>query len=363
MDIDQDLLQSIYENHFDNPTPIQRQCIPLGLSQADFVGVAETGTGKTLSFIVPMITNILERNPTGRDNFGPFGLVLVPTRELALQIESVCSLLDRKLRTFAIIGGRQIQEQALKLRSGVDIIIGTPGRLRDCIEQRVISLGNCNILAVDEADKMLEMNFGEDIHFLMNLLPENRHIMMLSATMNPSVTELSTSFLRNFSVVSVGATHLIPSNIHQEVFMVKGDEKIELVLQILTSKRFAPPILVFANTKSAVDLMYKGLRSEIGGLLTLHSGHNQVYRDEVMSTFRKNNHILIATDVAGRGIDVKNISLVINYDCPQSFDKYVHRLGRTGRAGASGHAITLMTEDDLGTIPELTKLIKPPKSL
>lgn len=131
----------------------------------------------------------------------------------------------------------------------------------------------------------------------------------------------------------------------------------------MTSKRFVPPILVFANTKSAVDLVHKKLRNEIEGILTLHSGHNQAYRDGVMSTFRKNNHILIATDVAGRGIDIKDISLVINYDCPQTFEKYVHRLGRTGRAGASGHAITLMTEDDIGTIPELTKLIKPSKSL
>lgn len=243
----------------------------------------------------------------------------------------------------------------------MDIIIGTPGRLRDCIEQRVISLENCDTLVVDEADKMIEMNFGEDIRFLMDLLPRSRHTMMLSATMNPSVTELSTSFLRDFSVVTVGATHLIPSNIHQEVFMVKEEEKIDLVHQILTSNRFSPPILVFANTKSTVDLIYKRLRNGIGGLLTLHSGHNQAHRDEVMSEFRKNRHVLVATDVAGRGIDVKNVSLVINYDCPQTFEKYVHRLGRTGRAGASGHAITLVREEDLGTVPELAKLIKPSK--
>lgn len=360
-----DVVGTVYRLGYKEPTAIQRQAIPLGLSGRDFIGIAETGSGKTASFVLPMIAEIMKlprMSPEIAGN-GPYCLVLVPTRELANQIEQEAKkfLLPLGFQCIAIVGGHSIAEQSFNLRNGAEIIIATPGRLRDCIDQHVVVLNQCKHVVLDEADRMIDLNFEEDLNYILNTVPRvapiagslaqkfPMHITMFSATMPPAVERLARTFLVRPVTVSIGHVGDVADTIEQRVELITENEKTQRLSELLagSTKHFRPPIIVFVNQKRTVDYLCKRLESLNLRVVSLHGGKGQDQREAAISQLRSGQKdVLVATDVAGRGIDIKNVSLVINYDMAKTIDDYVHRVGRTGRAGSSGTAITFLTTED-----------------
>lgn len=328
------------------PTPVQMQCVPIIDSGHDLVALSRTGSGKTLAYILPIVRKIYRLKHSIHE-VSNFCLIIVPTRELAIQVSDVISSLNTKLKPVTLIGGHSIQDQVLELHRGFDFIIGTPGRLLDCHEQRLIDFSFCNTLVVDEFDRLMEMNFQDDIVAILKLLSDSRQTLMFSATLNKEQESLAFSMTKEKILVKVGQGSVIPSTISQELLMVNEDQKMHRFITIL-EENIDKTILVFVNQKESAEQLSRFLRSrEFFDFFVLHSDKNQKQRDYIMKAFKEGlKSILITTDLAGRGIDVRNISLVVNFDAPQTFDKYVHRIGRTGRAGSKGHAITFLTEGD-----------------
>ncbi|PJF17384.1 hypothetical protein PSACC_02853 [Paramicrosporidium saccamoebae] len=382
-----DVLQSI---GYDDPTPIQRQAIPVIMSGRDLIGIAETGSGKTAAFVLPMICQILRLPPLNEANMlnGPYGLVLAPTRELALQIESETKRFCRPLglRCVAIVGGHSMAEQSVHMRQGAEIVIATPGRLRDCLEQHVLALNQCFGIVLDEADRMIDLNFEEDLQFILQCLPSNmskpdseaaenpakylshgkfRQTTMFSATMPSAVEKLARGYLKRPGTITVGQAGQAADTVTQKLVMLKESDKDRCLLDILNSGEYEPPIIIFVNQKKTVDFLSRRLEILGHRCVALHGGKNQEQREVAISQFKKNGRdILIATDVAGRGIDIKNVSLVVNYDMAKSIEDYIHRIGRTGRMGKMGTAITFLTQDDSELYFELRVIVqKAPKSV
>lgn len=336
-DLSEALFPIIQRLGYSDPTPIQRQAIPLALSGRDFIGVAETGSGKTASFVLPMITEIinLPRMTSDIAGDGPYGLILVPTRELANQIEVEAKKFLNPLgfKCFAIVGGHSIAEQSFQLRNGADIIIATPGRLRDCLDQHILVLNQCKYLVLDEADRMIDMNFEEDLSFILDTIPRYSlsnqkskypiHMTMFSATMPVAVERLAKTYMLNPATVTVGQSGSVADTIEQRVEIIREEEKSNRIWSILSSResQFAPPIIIFVNQKRTVDYLSKRLESFGLKVVSLHGGKGQDQREAAISLLRTGQKdILVATDVAGRGIDIKNVSLVINYDMPKSIE-------------------------------------------
>ena len=377
-----EILRTVEKLGYNEPTPIQRQTIPLALEGRDFIGVAETGSGKTASFILPMITEIMKlpRMSPEIAGDGPYGLIIVPTRELANQIEVEAKkfLVPLGFKCLAVVGGHSIAEQSFHLRNGAEIIIATPGRLKDCIDQHIIVLNQCKYVVLDEADRMIDMNFEEDLRYILDTVPRNNssmmqttkypmHMTMFSATMPVAVERLAKTYLMKPSTIQIGQTGAVADQIEQRIHMVREDEKIRLLTDILVhgEKRFNPPVIIFVNQKRTVDYLTKRLETLGLKVVALHGGKGQDQREAAISQLRSGQKdYLVATDVAGRGIDIKNVSLVINYDMPKSIEgkkikqirvfilmrtfillDYIHRVGRTGRAGSSGTAISFVTDD------------------
>lgn len=383
------LRQIIDEIGYDDPTPIQRQAIPVIIAGRDLIGIAETGSGKTAAFILPIICQILRLPSLDEDTMldGPYSLILAPTRELALQIEQearkFCQPLG--LRTVSIVGGHSMAEQSVHMRKGVEIVIATPGRLRDCLEQHVLALNQCFCVVMDEADRMIDLNFEEDLHFILSCLPASmtkpdseaaedpgrylnqgkyRQTTMFSATMPPAVEKLARQYLRRPGVITVGQAGKAVDTVEQRVEMLKEVDKDRRLIEILESGEFDPPVIVFVNRKQTVDFLSRRLETLGHRCIALHGGKNQEQREGAITQLKKSNRdILIATDVAGRGIDIKDVSLVVNYDMAKSIEDYIHRVGRTGRMGKSGTAITFLTGDDSELFFELRAiLLRAPKS-
>ncbi|KAF8078031.1 P-loop containing nucleoside triphosphate hydrolase protein [Lyophyllum atratum] len=373
------ILECIEKIGYKEPSPIQRQAIPIGLQNRDIIGIAETGSGKTAAFVIPMLAFISNLAPFTDDNrhLGPYSLILAPTRELAQQIESEARKFASPLgfKCVSIVGGRAVEEQQFNLREGAEIIIATPGRLRDVIERHVLVLSQCRYVVMDEADRMVHLGFETDLTFILDALPSEtmqgedlgeqmdvdgetmikkgrtRVTTLFSATMPGAVERLARKYLRKPAVITIGEAGRAVDTVEQRVEFVSGDEKKkQKLLEILNSGQYASPIIVFVNQKKTADMVAKDL-SRAGcscwNAATLHSGKNQEQREASLQSLRNGeSDVLVATDLAGRGIDVQDVSLVINFQMANTIEAYVHRIGRTGRAGKLGTAITFLTNDD-----------------
>ena len=332
-----EIIKTIEKLGYSEPTSIQRQAIPLALDGRDFIGVAETGSGKTASFILPMITEIMKlpkmTSEIAAD--GPYGLIIVPTRELANQIEVEAKkfLVPLGYKCMAIVGGHSIAEQSFHLRNGAEILIATPGRLRDCIDQHIVVLNQCKYVVLDEADRMIDMNFEEDLKYILDTVPRNNggmqttkypmHITMFSATMPIAVERLAKTYLMKPAAIQIGQTGIVTDQIEQRIQLIREEEKTNILTNILINgeERFNPPVIIFVNQKKTVDYLTRRLESFGLKVVSLHGGKGQDQREAAISSLRSGQKdYLVATDVAGRGIDIKNVSLVINYDMPKSIE-------------------------------------------
>lgn len=348
------VLQAITELGFEEATPIQEQAIPLALTGSDLIGQAQTGTGKTAAFGIPLISKI------SREDEKILALVMTPTRELAIQVAEEIGKLTRfkGLRSLAIYGGQDIGRQIRGLKRKPQIIIGTPGRLLDHINRKTIRLDDVQTIVLDEADEMLDMGFMEDIQTILKLVPEERQTMLFSATMPPNIQRLAQQFLKNPQHVSVIPKQISAPLIDQAYIEVPERQKFEALSRLIDME--SPDLaIVFGRTKRRVDELSEGLQKRGYSADGLHGDLSQNQRDAVMRKFRDGSiDVLVATDVAARGLDVSGVTHVINFDLPQDPESYVHRIGRTGRAGKEGTAWSFVTPreiDHLHLIERVTR--------
>lgn len=383
----QSLLDIIDKCGYKEPTPIQRQAIPIGLQNRDIIGVAETGSGKTLAFLIPLLVWITSLPKIVRQeeiDQGPYAIILAPTRELAQQIEEETMKFASSLeiRTVAIIGGISREEQGFKLRLGVEIVIATPGRLIDVLENRYLVLSRCTYIVLDEADRMIDMGFEADVQKILDFMPVTnlkpdteeaedgeklmanmsegrryRQTVMFTATMPPAIEKMARTYLRRPAIVYIGSVGRPVDRVVQKAFLLSENEKRRKLVSILEAG-VEPPVIVFVNQKKGVDVLAKNLDKLGYSSCTLHGGKSQEQREYALSSLKNGSKdILVATDVAGRGIDIQNVSLVINYDMAKTIEDYTHRIGRTGRAGKHGEAVSFLTKDDSPLFYDLKQLL------
>ena len=350
-----ELLQSVLDAGYDTPTAIQAQAIPSVLMMRDLIGIAQTGTGKTASFVLPMI-DILAHGR--RRALMPRSLILEPTRELAAQVAENFEKYGKNhdLKMALLIGGVQMGDQVKALQDGVDVLIATPGRLMDLFERGKIMLNGCSLLVIDEADRMLDMGFIPDIETICSKLPPNRQTLLFSATMPPVIKKLADKFLSNPKYIEVARPASNNSNIAQHKIHVSTRGKREALRHLLRTDNVNTAI-IFANRKTTVRELAKSLQSHGFSAGEIHGDMDQNARNAELQKFKDGViSILVASDVAARGLDVKGVSHVFNYDTPWHPDDYVHRIGRTGRAGATGRAFTFVTGEDAEAIANVEKL-------
>ena len=338
--ISENIKEAIAEMGFETPSPIQAQSIPLILKGKDIIGLAQTGTGKTAAFGIPLV-DLVDPNKKYTQ-----AIVLCPTRELALQVMTECKKLAKHkkgLHFLAVYGGESIEKQINALKRGVHIVIGTPGRVIDHLERRTLKLDQVNMVILDEADEMLNMGFREDIELILEKVPEERQTILFSATMSKTIMDMTKKYQSHPELVKVTKTELTVSTIEQYYFEVPNHAKIEAMCRLIEMHQLKL-MLVFCNTKRKVDEVVEQLSFKGYSVEGLHGDMRQMQRNSVMAKFRGGTvNILVATDVAARGIDVDNIEAVFNLDVPQDDEYYVHRIGRTGRAGKSGKAFTFVS--------------------
>ncbi|KAL4398780.1 mRNA splicing protein Prp28 [Malassezia pachydermatis] len=359
------VLEAIDTMGYREPTPIQRQAIPIGLLPRDLIGIAETGSGKTASFVVPMLAHCMRQPPMNDDtrHMGPHALILAPTRELAQQIEGETRKFASRLgcQVVSLVGGRDLTEQAFHLSEGAEIVIATPGRLQDCLERHTLVLSQCHFLVMDEADRMVDMNYEDALHYILACLPSAEHgrtTMLYSATMPPTVERIARTYLQNPATVVIGQAGQAVGTVEQRVEFVDSDEqRTKRLLQVLDSG-FAPPMIVFVNQKAHVDVVSRDLRRAGWHVAMLHSGLSQPQREASIESLRDGrNEVLCCTDIGARGIDLPDVSLVVNVHFPTNFPSYIHRIGRTGRAGKKGCAMTFIDENDAEHFYELRQAL------
>lgn len=335
--IDSRLKQNISLHGYNIPTPIQDQVIPYILQGRDVIGIANTGTGKTAAFLIPLINKIIH-------NRSEKVLVIVPTRELAVQINDELKEFARSLNIYStlIIGGASINRQILELRQNLNVIIGTPGRLKDLIKRQFLHLGNFQNIVLDEVDRMVDIGFINDIKYIISLLPQNRQSLFFSATVPPEINSIIQSFLKNPITVSVKMKEMA-YGIDQDVIRVNSkEEKVEKLQSMLKLEEFKK-VLIFGRTKWGVERLSKTLQQKGFLAASIHGNKSQSQRLRALSQFKQNQlQVLVATDIAARGIDVVDISHVINFDEPSTYTDYIHRIGRTGRAQKLGKALTFV---------------------
>lgn len=356
------ILQALNEQGYVHPTPIQAQAIPVVLQGRDVMGAAQTGTGKTAGFSLPMIQLLLAHaNTSASPARHPVrALILTPTRELADQVAENVKAYSRftPLRATVVFGGMDMAPQVAALRAGVEIVIATPGRLLDHVAQKSINLAQTELLVMDEADRMLDMGFLPDLQRIINLLPKKRQNLMFSATFSPEIKKLAASFLTNPVTIEVARSNATSDNVTQVLYKVEEEEKRDAVSFIIR-ERGLKQVIVFSNTKMgasrlAVHLVKQGVKAS-----AIHGDKSQAERMAALEAFKQGEvEVLVATDVAARGLDISEMPCVINFDLPYNAEDYVHRIGRTGRAGARGDAISLHTDKDERLLVDIEKLIK-----
>lgn len=352
------ILRSLNEEGYSEPTPIQAQSIPIALEGRDLLGSAQTGTGKTASFAIPVLQNLgKSTNQQGRKPIR--SLVVTPTRELAIQIDDSFKRYGRYtgLSTAVIFGGVNQKSQVRKLNRGVDIVVATPGRLLDLMNQRHLSLSNVEILVLDEADRMLDMGFINDIKKILKAVPKKRQTLFFSATMPPAIVKLSNSMLNNPEKIQIEPESPTVEAIQQGVYHVEQGNKKSLLVSILQNQEI-PSALVFTRTKHGANKVVKLLNKQNIGAEAIHGNKSQAARQRALGNFKdQKTRVLVATDIASRGIDVDELQYVINFDLPNEAETYVHRIGRTGRAGADGTALSFCDTSERSYLRDIEKLI------
>jgi ATP-dependent RNA helicase RhlE len=336
---------------FKIPTPIQYKAIPIASEGKDMIGIAQTGTGKTLAFAIPMIQQLAQKH--GR------GLVLVPTRELAIQVNEVFQKLAPafNMRTVVLIGGASLINQIIELRKNPRIIIATPGRLNDLLDRQNIRLDDANILVLDEADRMLDMGFAPQIDRILKNVPRERQTMLFSATMPQEIVKIATHHMKLPVRVEMARAGTAAEKVTHELFFVRKEEKSELLKKVLA--QYHGSVLVFCRTRHGARKIARHVRSMGHNSAEIHSDRTLGQRQEAMAGFKSGRYrVLVATDIAARGIDVVGIEVVINYDLPDEAENYVHRIGRTGRAGHPGHAIAFATPEQRKDVRAIEQLIR-----
>ncbi|KAI4453028.1 atp-dependent rna helicase rhle-related [Holotrichia oblita] len=357
LNIMQPILKALGNEGYEIPSPIQQQAIPAALEGRDLLGCAQTGTGKTAAFAVPIIQLLSNGIKTVPSNIG--ALVLTPTRELAIQIEESFRAYGKytSLKYAVVFGGVSQIPQVEKLKRGVDVLIATPGRLLDLINQKLVSLDSIRIFVLDEADRMLDMGFIHDVKKILKLLPENKQTLFFSATMPPQIASMADAILRNPIKIAITPTSSTVDAIEQSLYFVDKGNKKKLLVELLRNKVLAS-VLVFTRTKHGADKVVKDLAKANIRALAIHGNKAQSTRQAALNEFKAGNiRVLVATDIAARGIDIDELSCVINYDLPEVPETYVHRIGRTGRAGLGGIAISFCNIDEKKYLLEIEKLI------
>ncbi len=347
---------ALQEEGYENPTPIQEKSIPAILQGKDLLGTAQTGTGKTAAFAIPILQNLTEKNIR---NNQIKALILTPTRELAIQIEESFNAYGRhlNLRNLVVFGGVKQGAQEAALKRGVDILVATPGRLLDFISQGIISLKNLEIFVLDEADRMLDMGFVHDVKRIVKLLPQKRQTLFFSATFPDEIRSLADSILNQPVKVAVAPVSATADTIQQKVYFVEKDNKLDLLTHILQND-ISESVLVFARTKHGADKIAKKLQKSRISAEAIHGNKSQNQRQNALNNFKSGKtRILVATDIAARGIDIDELKYVVNFELSDVSETYVHRIGRTGRAGAEGKSISFVDGLDLINLKNTEKLI------
>jgi len=340
------LVKGILAAGYTAPTEVQSQAIPAAIAGKDIIGCAQTGTGKTAAFVLPIL-NRLSHEPPPKRRFIR-ALILTPTRELAVQIEKSILRYGRflSLKTLAVYGGVNIKPQLGTLRRGIDIVVATPGRLLDHMRQNTIDLRRVEILILDEADRMLDMGFIKDVRKIVVALPKNRQTMLFSATVTPEISSLAAGVQKSPIMIQIGRPRNPIETITQQIYLVERENKIAFLLHLLQDKQLSS-VLIFSRTKHGADKIQRHLQRAKIVSVAIHSGRNQGQRQRAMDGFKSGKfRVMVATDIAARGIDITDISHVINFDVPAYPEDYIHRIGRTGRAEATGDAITFVSREE-----------------
>ncbi|MEX0933829.1 MAG: DEAD/DEAH box helicase [Candidatus Paceibacterota bacterium] len=335
--ISAELKQAIEKRGYSTPTPIQDGLIPYILKGKDVIGIANTGTGKTGAFLIPLLDKILHNR---KEQI----LIMAPTRELAMQIDDELKALSRGLKVYSVccVGGMNIGPQIRALRQFNNVVVGTPGRLKDLMEQRVLRLSAFHTLVLDEADRMLDMGFIDDMRFIVAAMPKKRHTLFFAATMSPEIEKLTKTFLTDPAHISVKKQDT-SKNVDQDVVRVpRAVDKIDILRDLLIQDEFSK-VLIFGRTKHGVEKLSKQLTKKGISATSIHGNKNHAQRQRALKQFKDESvRVLVATDVAARGLDIPNVTHVINFDVPATYDDYVHRIGRTGRGDKSGKALTFV---------------------
>ena len=356
----EELLKAVTEQGYITPTPVQQKAIPLILEGRDILAGAQTGTGKTASFTLPLLQRLAENSDPHQKPRRVRALILVPTRELAAQVyESVITYGKYlPLHVEAVVGGASIGVQTRNLRRGCDIVVATPGRLIDHVQQRNINLSNVEILVLDEADRMLDMGFMPDVRQIMSLLPKQRQSLLFSATVPNAIKSLAASVLNNPVEVEVAKQNATADNISERVYGINREYKRELLSYLIGSNNWQQ-VLVFVRTKHGADRLEKQLIEDGIRTVALHGDKTQGARNKALEYFKTGKvSVLVATDIAARGLDIDELPHVVNFDLPQVPEDYIHRIGRTGRAGSSGEALSLVCPEEAWMLAEIEKLLK-----
>ncbi|WP_211472539.1 DEAD/DEAH box helicase [Collimonas humicola] len=357
-----DILRALSDQGYVHPTPIQAEAIPIVLQGRDVMGAAQTGTGKTAGFSLPIIQLLLAHaNTSASPARHPVrALILTPTRELADQVADNVKAYCRhtSLRSTVVFGGVDIGPQTAALRSGIEIVIATPGRLLDHVQQKTLNLSQTQILVMDEADRMLDMGFLPDLQRIINLLPKERQNLMFSATFSGEIKKLAATFLKNPVTIEVARSNATADNVTQTMYRVEDQTKAEAVSFIIRERKLKQ-VIVFSNTKIGASKLARHLENEGVKASAIHGDKTQNERMAALEAFKQGEiEVLVATDVAARGLDIAELPCVINFDLPYNAEDYVHRIGRTGRAGASGDAISLYVDKDERLLVDIEKMIK-----
>ncbi len=355
-------LRAIADEGYEEPTPVQEQAIPIVLSGRDLLAAAQTGTGKTAAFVLPILELLA---PTANASFSPArhpvrALILTPTRELAMQIADSVKAYGRHvpLRSAVVYGGVPVDPQVKETRAGVEILVATPGRLLDLVGQKAVNLGQVSIFVLDEADRMLDMGFIPDIRRIMDLLPARRQNLLFSATFNDDVRRLSGSFLHDPETVEVAARNTAVETVRQLLYPVDRDRKTALLIHLIRTNGWRQ-LLVFTRTKIAASRLARELDRAGIAAVPIHSDRTQSERTKALADFKSGEiEVLVATDVASRGLDIEELPVVVNYELPLVAEDYLHRIGRTARAGLEGDAISLACVDEVDLLRGIQRLMR-----